>query len=515
MTDPFVPGAVLANRYEVVRVVGRGGMGVVLAVRRTHLDDIVAMKVLLPEAIERSDLVARFLREARATAKFRSERIARIFDVDTLANGAPFMVMELLDGKSLDLKLKAAGTLPVPEAVGIVMQACEALAEAHAMGVIHRDLKPSNLMLVTDADGEPGVKLLDFGVSKVQEAAAAALTSADGVVGSPAYMSPEQISNAADVDARTDVWSLGVILYELVSGARPFAADGLAALLMQIVSEPPRPLGEVAPWAPASLGAIVARCLNKGVDGRFADVVALAAALAELGGPDARRSLGRAKHARDAALKRGGAPESAAERPTVPVPAAEAQPTEHMSSVLEEARVGSASRSSASSTGSRAGRSDDSSGSRPRGAIDSRSSQTLMATLKGHHLSIKLTAKQIGTVLASSDASAAPALFRRLRELIETHVRLEDARLYPELEHLADQTHDADMVELVTDFATSMSEIGAVLTSFFERHASMSDLALAREEWPDVSEALFSRLSAEELSLYPLHRDLAGAKRSG
>lgn len=514
MNEPYAPGTVVARKYRVERVLGRGGMGVVVAARRVHLGDLVAMKILLPGYGKSPDLVARFLREGRAAARLRSERVARVFDVDTLEDGVPYMVMELLEGEALDAKLAASGPLPVPQAVELVLQACEALAEAHTMGVIHRDLKPSNLFVVTGPDGTPCIKLLDFGISKVREATIEApLTSADGIVGSPGYMSPEQIANASDVDARTDIWALGVIVHELVAGRRPFVADGLTSLLMRIVSEPPPDLSEAAPGTPAWLARTVARCLRKRADERFADVAELAAALAELGSAEAARSVARIAHAVEAARQR------AVPNPPVASPAPDAPPTVASAEMPETSSTSDALtkafRSGATPAGALRGRPGESAGGRPRGAIDPRSSQTLMAALKGHHLTIKLTAKQIGVALESQDGPAAGALFARLRDVLETHVRLEDARLYPELRQLAEQSRDADMVALVADFSTGMSEIGAVLTSFFEHFGDAKDLEGALAEWPDVCDALFSRLSAEEMSLYPLHRDLAVGRQRG
>ncbi len=513
MIEPYPPGTVLAGKYEVERTLGHGGMGIVLAARRQHLDDLVAVKVLLPGHTRRADVVTRFVREGRAAAKLRSERVARVFDVDTLADGTPYMVMELLEGQTLEDALAASGRLPVERTIEYVLEACEALAEAHAIGIVHRDLKPSNLFLVTGPEGTPSVKLLDFGISKMRDSTdAAPLTSAEALIGSPGYMSPEQIANPSSVDARTDLWALGVMLYELVAGTRPFEGEGISALLIKIVSEPAPDLRARVPDAPLALAEAIARCLQKRVDDRFSSIEQLASALAGLGGPEAARSIARIRRTEETARKTSASRLETAFTPPAqilgaktPSPQATASPSPGMPTEVQPAEPASASQS-------RSGESESSPG-RPRSAIDQRSSQTLMATLKGHHLTIKLTAKQIGAALDAQDKSTATSLMKRLAELIDTHVRLEDARLYPELQHLAEQTSDADMVDLVQDFSSGMSEIGAVLSGYFEQYGDAKDLVGAAAEWPEVCDALFSRISAEEVSLYPLHRDLATAQK--
>lgn len=541
MDDIPTPGTVFGRKYEVERVLGRGGMSIVVAARRLHLDDVVALKFLLPDHCRKRDLVARFLREARAAAKIRSERIARVFDVDTLDDGTPFIVMELLEGQDLGERLATEGALAVPEAVELVLQACEVLAEAHGMGVVHRDLKPANLFLVSGPKGTPHLKVLDFGISKVRDGAfEAPLTSAEALVGSPAYMPPEQIASAANVDARADIWSLGVILYELVTGRRPFEADGLPALLMQIISQPAPDLCQVDPNFPLALGTIVARCLQKRVDERFQDVAELATALCGLGRAEAARSLARINSTAKATGFRAVAQPRAAEPERVEggSGASPMSAQTRTSSRRGATARKSGARKAASHTGAPKGRTDSAGASKPQtdgskpdagngdrvrtgvrdtgamrniGPVRSRSSQTLVAALKGQHLTIKLTAKQIDAALASRNSQVAADLVHRLCEVLEAHVRLEDVRLYPELRLLAERSGDSEMVALVSEFSAGMAEIGAIMNSFFERYATAVDLTDVLVEWPDVRKALFARLSAEEMSLYPLHQELAVA----
>jgi serine/threonine protein kinase len=191
-------GELLAGKYRVERVLGEGGMGVVVAARHVELDERVALKFLLPGTLGQPDAVARFLREARAAARIRSEHVARVTDVGTLETGVPYMVMEFLEGADLSRILREHGPLPIEDAVDYVVQTCEAIADAHALGIIHRDLKPANLMLVTRSDGGSCVKVLDFGISKVSGPGqdAMAMTSTSTILGSPIYMSPEQMTSS-------------------------------------------------------------------------------------------------------------------------------------------------------------------------------------------------------------------------------------------------------------------------------------------------------------------------------
>jgi serine/threonine protein kinase len=210
-SDPGVkPGEILAGKYQVERVLGVGGMGVVVAAHHIQLDEKVALKFLLPDALKNTEALARFEREARAAVKIKSEHIARVIDVGKLDSGSPYMVMEYLEGGDLSGMLSKTGKLPVEQAVDFVLQASEAIAEAHALGIVHRDLKPANLFCIRRRDGQLAIKVLDFGISKVTKTGSMpdsmSMTKTTAVIGSPVYMSPEQMQSSKGVDLRTDVW---------------------------------------------------------------------------------------------------------------------------------------------------------------------------------------------------------------------------------------------------------------------------------------------------------------------
>jgi serine/threonine-protein kinase len=287
-------GDVLAGKYRVDRVLGVGGMGVVVAAHHVELDDRVAIKFLLPEALHNGEAVARFAREAQAAVKIKSEHVARVTDVGRLENGAPYIVMEYLDGLDLSAWLQQRGPLPVPQAVEFVLQACEAIAEAHVLGIVHRDLKPANLFVIRRPDGGLSVKVLDFGIAKrIGAAPSANMTSTKAVMGSPLYMSPEQLTSTKDADARTDVWALGVILYELLSGETPFVAETMPGVMMKITGTEPPPLRARRPEIPAALERVVLTCLAKDRAKRFQTIGDLAVALVDFGPPRARTSVER------------------------------------------------------------------------------------------------------------------------------------------------------------------------------------------------------------------------------
>jgi serine/threonine protein kinase len=254
-------------------------MGIVVSAHHLALDRRVAIKLMRPEVRARADLVRRFLREARAAARLNSRHVTRVFDVGTLADGAPYIVMELLDGISLGAWLKQRGPAPVPLAAAIVSQASTAIAEAHAAGVIHRDLKPANLFITRDCDGDALVKVLDLGVCKLVDATGdPADTTHSTALGTPMYMAPEQLGGARHADTRSDIWSLGVILYELITGRPPFHGPSLEEVRRSVTFDPVPAMdrGNV----PCELEAVIARCLAKDPGARFQRVMELTRALA-------------------------------------------------------------------------------------------------------------------------------------------------------------------------------------------------------------------------------------------
>jgi eukaryotic-like serine/threonine-protein kinase len=288
MTSPVREGEIIAGKYRIDRVLGAGGMGIVVSAQHLQLKQRVAIKFLLDQAMAAPDSVARFLREAQAAARIQSEHVARVLDVSTLESGAPYMVMEFLEGSDLAELLEQRGPLPLAEAVGYLLEACEGVAEAHAAGVVHRDLKPANLFLCQRGSGRSLIKVLDFGISKTQNAGAAestelALTKTSAVMGSPVYMSPEQMASAKNVDARTDIWSLGVSLFELVTGERPFGGETLTELIASVLRLPPRSLRELQHEIPSEFESALTRSLEKERTERYQTVADFAAAIAPFG----------------------------------------------------------------------------------------------------------------------------------------------------------------------------------------------------------------------------------------
>ncbi len=270
------PGQLLAGKYRVERVLGEGGMGIVVAATNEMLHQRVAVKLLRPGALEDNEATGRFLREARAAAKLRSEHVARVVDTGSLEDGRPYMVMEYLEGRDLGDLIEKGPAPTVPQAVDFVLQVCEAIAEAHAAGIVHRDLKPRNLFLTRTVDGRPLVKVLDFGISKLDDGQDnMQLTRTTEVIGSPSYMSPEQLRSARYVDHRTDIWALGVILYELLSGRLPFYANTVTELVAVVLMEREIPLHNLRADVPAQLSMVIGKCLAKRPEDRYQHVVEL------------------------------------------------------------------------------------------------------------------------------------------------------------------------------------------------------------------------------------------------
>ncbi len=283
-------GTVVNDRYRIVRVLGEGGMGTVFEAEHELVGKRVALKMLLPELASDAGILERFRREARAASTIGHEHIVDVLDMGALPNGAPFIAMELLNGQELAELLRDAGPLPAGRAVRIMLDVCSALSAAHAAGIVHRDLKPANIFLVERGDGLDFPKVLDFGISKIQGKGVndQGLTKTGIAMGTPAYMSPEQAQGLKTVDQRTDVYAIGTILFEMLTGRTPFRADTYATLLIKVLMQPPPPLSDFRKDLPPELTAIVQRTLEKEPERRFESMDELAEALkpfAELDAP--------------------------------------------------------------------------------------------------------------------------------------------------------------------------------------------------------------------------------------
>ena len=316
-SETIKPGDVIDNKYQVVRVLGRGGMGLVLEAIHLRLQEPVALKFMNAETVANPEAAARFTREARAAARLKGEHICRVLDMGETVGGDRYIVIEYLEGMDLSQVLRRRGPLPYAEAVDYILQACEAMAEAHAAGIVHRDLKPANLFLTTGTDGEASIKVLDFGISKVLDAdTASAMTTTRALMGSPLYMAPEQLVSAKDVDQRTDIWALATVLYRLVSGKTPFFGDSLPEVVAQVLHTDPPLLSSLVPDVPAGLDEALARALAKAPAERYATVAELAADLAAVLPQSSHRAVRSA-----AVLKRPRRPSTA--QGTSPPPIAE------------------------------------------------------------------------------------------------------------------------------------------------------------------------------------------------
>ncbi len=281
---PFKRGQIVGGKYEIIELIGEGGVGFVVAANHIELGDKVALKFLRPEMLARPEVVGRFSREAMAAVKIKNEHVARVFDVGSLPDGSPFIVMEFLEGRDLFDVITQDGPQSIRRAIDYVLQACEALAEAHVGGIVHRDIKPENLFLIQRSHGIDLIKVLDFGISKV------ALTGSVGEmrmplirtmlpIGSPVYMSPEQIRASEPIDARTDIWSIGCVLHELLTGNPVFNAPSLTQLTAMILENDPIAPSQGRSDIPPALDSVVARCLEKDSNRRYQNVAELALAL--------------------------------------------------------------------------------------------------------------------------------------------------------------------------------------------------------------------------------------------
>lgn len=278
------PGSMIAGKYRVERLLGQGGMGVVALADHVALSQKVAIKILTMASDAQAR--ARFQREARAAVQLKSDHVTKVFDVGATEDGTPYMVMEYLAGRDLSAVLVERGPLPVGEVAEYILQTCEALGEAHRLGIIHRDIKPANLFLTYRPDGRPLVKVLDFGISKIAGSTAdMALTRTQAVLGSPLYMSPEQLRATRDADHRSDIWALGVVMFELLAGRVPFLASAITELAIRVVQEPAPHVGSLRADVPDGMSRIVLRCLEKTPDARYQSVTDLAADLEPFAAP--------------------------------------------------------------------------------------------------------------------------------------------------------------------------------------------------------------------------------------
>ncbi len=276
------PGDIVDGKYELVREIGKGGMGVVYEAIHTRLRQRVALKFLLPADLEDLEALARFEREARASAALTSPHIVRVVDVGKTAQGLPFIVMEYLEGYDLAVRLRQGARVPAGEVVDLVLQACAAMAEAHAAGIVHRDLKPSNLFVTEQTSGRSVVKVMDFGISKIT-AESDELTTTRTTLGTPQYMAPEQVLSFKAIDHRADIWSLGVVLYRALSGRFPFRGDNGAQMAVAIATSSPDDLHGIEPTLPAGLAAAVMTALAREPSARFQDMASMARALVPYG----------------------------------------------------------------------------------------------------------------------------------------------------------------------------------------------------------------------------------------
>ncbi len=288
--DPLEAGQIVARKYRVGELIAVGGMGVVHAGTHLELGHTVAIKCVRADCASSGEVVRRFLNEARVAASLRSDHVAKVFDAGWTPDGVPYIVMEHLQGRDLATQLVESGALPVRDAVRYILEACDALEEAHRAGLIHRDVKPENLFIVEHSNGKTALKLLDFGVSTHFRPASGSrrMTAGGHSVGSPNYMSPEQMTSPRDTDQRTDIWSLGAVLYELLTGVRAFDGETVPMICSAVLSTEPAPISKLRPEVSPALERIVQKCLERDRERRFESVALLKEALQPYAAPDAR-----------------------------------------------------------------------------------------------------------------------------------------------------------------------------------------------------------------------------------
>jgi len=342
-------GEVIAGKYVVQGIIGRGGVGIIAAARHVTLKQLVALKFLRPEIAADPEVMQRFVREAQAAAQIRSEHVARVMDAGTLEDGTVFLVFEHLAGRDLARVLREDGPLTLADAVDYLTQACEAIAEAHALGIVHRDIKPANLFLTRAPDGAPFVKVLDFGLSKFNHSALSALTALtaeDHVIGSPHFMSPEQMRSSRDADVRSDIWALAVVLFGLLTGRVPFEGQFLPEVCAAILGGKPLSLLELRPELPVELEAVILHCLRAKPEDRIQTVPELAEALLPFTPPHARARAARIARVAEGAkrpLTSSNTPASAlaAVDPALPEPSVHAhEPSEKQRGLGKAAQHG-------------------------------------------------------------------------------------------------------------------------------------------------------------------------------
>jgi eukaryotic-like serine/threonine-protein kinase len=302
------PGSCIAGRYRVQRELSRGDMTAVVAAIDEQTGRAVAVKLMFSDALANTEKAARLKREAVTATSIANEHVVEVLDVGAQSEGAPYIVMELLDGETLGSRLKREGSLPWEQAVDVLLQVCAGLARAHANRVFHRDLNTDNIFLVTRPQGGVHVKIINFGMSKADAIGSPSLTSTGAILGHPETMAPEQACNAKDVDARTDIWALGALLQEMITGKPPFHADSLPRLVDAILHNPAAPLRAGRPEVPVALQDATQRCLEKLRVNRFANVAELAAQIAQSGAPGAEAAASQIAARLHAA--RGAAPKS-------------------------------------------------------------------------------------------------------------------------------------------------------------------------------------------------------------
>jgi len=277
-------GDLIASRYMLGGVIGEGGTGIIVSATDTKDNKPVAIK-FIRRALETNELRTRFEREARAIAKIASEHVVGLLDVGTLDDGAAFMVMEHLEGRDLSRILKEDGPMAIDRAVECMVQVCHALAKAHSAGIVHRDLKPANIFLEDKNDEKIHVKIFDFGISKIldkkllDDGKTPEMTNAFTMLGSPRYMAPEQVRNSKDVDARADLWSVGAVLFHLITGSYAFAAKNNVEASIMVLTQDAQKLCALQPTAPAGLEEVIRRCLTRDVAARYQTAFELEVAL--------------------------------------------------------------------------------------------------------------------------------------------------------------------------------------------------------------------------------------------